>query len=183
MPALLFGESQYVEGSGDELAIPLAVNISPKFQTLQDRILITAAGSKSVSSSQGHQLMEKHPYRDIRYAQAKNNIGLLIESMTSGNWKRFSSVVEEEAMSLHALMINSESPYTLMNQNTWDIIHEIRKIREEKSVEITYTLDAGPNVHLIFPKSIEKEMDSLIREHLLQYCLDNRVINDHLQIC
>ena len=176
----IWGESKFVEQSNDALAIPLPFEINKKYKALQDRILITAAGAKIVSSSQGHQLMEVHPYKEVRYEQAKRNIGLLKESLISGEWSKFSAIVEEEAMSLHALMINSENPYTLMNENTWNIIYAIRKMREENDLEVTFTLDAGPNVHLIFPENIAAKVDTLINKNLIGFCMENNVIKDFI---
>jgi len=177
---VIWGESEAINESNDELAIPLAIEIHPLFSALQDRILIAASGKKLVSSSMGHKLMENHPYRDIRYKQARNNTIALVNVLSAGNWSLFAKIVEEEAMSLHALMINSESPYTLMNENTWNIIYTIQKWRREKGFQITFTLDAGPNVHLIFPKKIEKEIDRLIDTELRKYCQDDRVIYDFM---
>jgi diphosphomevalonate decarboxylase len=179
---VIWGECEAFEGSTDEFAIPLSMDIHPSFSRLQDRILIAASGKKTVSSSAGHRLMENHPYQYVRYQQARDNTKALLGILNKGDWKRFAEIVEEEAMSLHALMINSQHPYTLMNDNTWNIIYRIQDWRRETGLPLTYTLDAGPNVHLIFPKEIEKDIDQMIKSELKRFCQDNQVIVDFMAV-
>ncbi len=177
----IWGKSPYVAGSHDEIAIPLPVPIHAKYQNLQDRILITASGKKAVSSSAGHSLMDAHPYRECRYRQAHNNVQQLCTILSRDDWEAFSNIVEEEAMSIHALMMNSRQAYTLMNENTWNILTKLREIRQKEALELTYTLDAGPNVHIIFPAEIKREVDDIIEDELKRYCQNSQIIRDYIK--
>ena len=179
---VIWGESEYVPQATDYYAVPLQENIHPGFLDIHDYILIAGQGTKSVSSSKGHALMEQHPYRNVRYEQAKRNTGRLLQSLHSGDWNGFAATVEEEAMSIHALMVNSPQPYTLMNNNTWNIVHKIRELRRQFHLKWTYTLDAGPNVHLLFPATEKEKTEELLDEHIKQYCVENQIIKDQINI-
>ena len=43
-----------------------------------------------------------------------------------------------------------------------------------------FTLDAGPNIHLIYPKSNLKEIAKFIEKELLVYCESNKWIADEM---
>jgi diphosphomevalonate decarboxylase len=175
---VVWGKHKYIPESTDELSVKLTNKIDSKFIGLKDAILITCTGKKKVSSSSGHQLMNEHPFAEARFLQAKLNLQVLLDAMKTGDEQRFISVVENEALSLHAMMMTSSDGFTLMNENTWNIINLIRKYRKENNVFITFTLDAGPNVHLLYQKDQEKQISRFIHKELLQFCENGKWIDD-----
>ncbi len=175
---VVWGKHKNIPGSSDELAIRLNQQFSPKFNSLKDAILITSTGKKKVSSSAGHQLMENHPFAAIRFMQAKDNLVNLLEALKTGDEQMFIGIVENEALSLHAMMMASEEGFTLLNENTWKIIYKIRQYRKEHKVFITFTLDAGPNVHLLYLAKQETQIFQFIQKELLQFCENEHWIDD-----
>jgi len=175
---VVWGKHKNIQGSSDELAIRLNQQFSPKFNSLKDAILITSTGKKKVSSSAGHQLMENHPFAAIRFRQAKDNLQNLLEALKTGDEQMFIRIVENEALSLHAMMMASAEGFTLLNENTWKIIYKIRQYRKEHKVFITFTLDAGPNVHLLYQAKQEKQIFQFIQKELMQFCEKGHWIDD-----
>lgn len=176
----IWGGHSLVKKSKDEVAIPVGINIHPSFYHLQDAILITSSASKKVSSSKGHKLMVGHDYADIRYEQARKNLTHLVSSLGSGDEGEFIRITENEALSLHALMMNSAEGFTLLNQSTWNIIEWIRRYRNENNVFLTFTLDAGPNVHMIYKQSDKAKIEKAIRTELVRFCEQGKWINDQM---
>ena len=178
-PAMaLWGKTEAYEGSSDEYAVSLADDIHPIFKTYHDSILIVSGETKSVSSRAGHALMEGNPYAPARYAQANENIKNLLTALKSGDLDTFINITESEALQLHALMMCSNPSYILMKPNTLNIINEIRGFREETKIPICFTLDAGPNVHLLYPDSEVKRVEKFIKKTLSNYCVGNQWIDD-----
>ena len=99
--------------------------------------------------------------------------------LTSGDLERFVQIVENEALTLHALMMTSQPSYVLIEPGTLRIIKAIREFRQESGVPVTFTLDAGPNVHVLYPKAHAGICFDLIQEKLLPLST-GRVIRDHL---
>lgn len=176
----VWGESQYLPGSSNEIAISYNKNIDPDFLALGDAILITSSETKKVSSSMGHNLMVNHPYADSRYKQANENLGKLLKALQLNDEQLFIDVVENEALSLHALMMSSNNGYSLLNQNTWEIIFKIRNFRKENNIFAAFTLDAGPNVHLIYKLKDRKEIVDFIEKELTENCENEKWINDKM---
>ncbi len=176
----LWGATPYYEGSSDEYAISLENDLHPIFKTYRDAILIVSGETKSVSSRAGHALMEGNPYATARYAQAKENIKNLLATLKSGDLDTFIKITESEALQLHALMMCSEPSFILMKPNTLNLINRIQAFREETKIPLCFTLDAGPNVHLLYPDSEAEKAEGFIKEELVKYCDKGRWIADRV---
>ena len=180
-PAMaLWGKTEAYEGSSDEYAVSLANDIHPVFKTYRDSILIVSGETKAVSSRAGHGLMEGNPYATARYAQANENTKNLLSALKSGDLDNFINITESEALQLHALMMCSNPSFILMKPNTLRIIEEVRNFRNETHIPLCFTLDAGPNVHLLYPESEAEKVEHFIKDHLATYCVENKWIADHV---
>ncbi len=178
----LWGESLAVEGANNEFAIPINEWVHPAFRQIRDSILILDGDRKKISSSVGHKLMNRHPYRDARIAQANHNTERVIAALKAGDWTHFGEVAEAEALSLHALMLSSEPGYVLLKPESFQAIEWVRTFRQESGLPLYFTFDAGPNMHLLYPAEIEKEIVAFIQRDLKQLCSSQCVIFDRLGI-
>ena len=177
----LWGATPSVAESSDDYAVPLANIVSPVFKTYHDSILIVSNKEKSVSSRVGHSLMNGHPLAEKRYATARENTERLLQVLKNGDLDAFIDIAESEALQLHEMMATSTPPYKLMEPNTLEIIDLIRRFRRETNIPTCFTLDAGPNVHLLYPEAYDKQVKSFINDSLLVYCHDNQCIDDVVQ--
>jgi len=126
------------------------------YRDFGDAILIVDSGVKAVSSREGHALMQNHPFRELRYENANKRVVSLIELLQKDDFEAFSSLVELEALELHALMMTSIPSFILMKPKTLELIDRIRKARAQ-GLELCFTLDAGPNIHLLYPKRARQD--------------------------
>lgn len=177
--AALWGYSASIPGSSDEWAIPLE-SLHPVFQDFQDSILITDAAEKAISSTAGHGLMEGHPYAAIRFQRAARHSLIMSEILARGDLAAFVELVEAEALELHALMMSSHPSFMLMRGSTVEIIHKIRHFREQSGIPLCFTLDAGPNVHLLYPHDVKEKVGDWVREELTDLCPQDKIIYDVL---
>lgn len=159
---VVWGEHPDAPGSSDEFAIPAPWDIYPLFHGLNDWIVVCDSGEKAVSSRAGHTLMEGHPYAQERFRQAARNISLLRQAMESGDWEAFAYLTEHEALTLHAMMLTSRPWFMLMKPQTLAVLEALRKFREQTGTQLCFTLDAGPNVHLLFPDSELDRVNELL---------------------
>ncbi len=179
--AAIWGHSPGIAGSSDDYAIPWQDNIASVFHDYQDTILIVSASEKSVSSTLGHSMMNDLAYAATRYELAGKNILSLVEIMRSGkDLDAFISVCESEALQLHALMMSGANPFILMEPNTIAIIKKIWQFRNETKIPVCFTLDAGPNVHLLYPKIYQQDIQTWINAELTKFCADGVYISDHV---
>ena len=171
----LWGKLDEIPGSSDDFAVALT-DIHPDFLDMRDTILIVDDQPKPVSSSVGHGLMKGHAYAETRFKDANRHCLELKNILATGDFENFVSLIEREALALHAMMMTSQDYYLLMKPNTVAIIDAIMNFRKETGVPVAFTLDAGPNVHVIYPGKFEQQV-SLFLESDLRNGLKG-VIND-----
>lgn len=176
----IWGEIHGLKDSSDNYAIPFPYKLHPIFKNLQDSILVVRSGKKSVSSSAGHRLMENHPMKDARIKQANEHCIELLDILQNGDFDRFTEICENEALTLHGLMMNSSPSFILMQSETLSIIQKIRAFRTQTGEKLCFTLDAGPNVHLIYPAKNKEIIRQFIKEELLVSCEGNQWIDDEM---
>lgn len=177
----LWGATPSVSDSSDDYAVPLADMVNTIFKSYHDSIMIVSNKEKSVSSRVGHSLMNGHPLAEQRYKTARDNTERLIKVLQCGDIQEFIEIAEAEALQLHEMMATSNPPYKLMEPNTLKIIDLVREYRRETNVPVCFTLDAGPNVHLLYPDDSDAQVKQFIKESILQYCNDYQYIDDVVQ--
>ena len=178
--AAVWGKVTGLADSSPEFAVPVDDRLHPTFRDYHDDILLISKTEKSVSSRAGHALMEQNPYAPARYAQADRRTAEMLEVLRQGDTDKFGQLLESEALTLHALMMSSHPNYTLIEPNTLHVINKLRWFRKETGLPIYFTLDAGPNVHLLYPNSVATGAKAFIREHLLYYCEDRMYLADRM---
>lgn len=177
-PVVVWGNHPEIEGSSALFGVKFPYKVHSIFDNYQDAILLVDKGEKLVSSTVGHNLMHQHPYAEQRFLQANENLSQLSEILQNGNIDKFINIVESEALTLHAMMLTSSPYFILMKPNTLEIINEIWKFREETGSKICFTLDAGANVHVLYPENEKEKVNKFIEEALAYYCQKNQYIFD-----
>lgn len=177
---VVWGESDVVEASSDLFAVKYSdEEIHPVFKDFNDWVLLIHEGVKSVSSTVGHGLMNTNPYAERRFQEARENFIPMKEILKNGDLKGFIKLVEHEALTLHAMMMMSDPAFILMKTGTLDVINKIWDFRRETELPLFFTLDAGANIHLLFPNDgSEEEIKSFIETELLQHTQKNGVVKD-----
>ena len=116
---------------------------------LRDVIAIVSTGAKRVSSSSGHRLAATSPLNTartrcvgawletVRQAIAERDIGLL------------GPVLELDALAMHGVMMTSTPSLLYWQPGTLEVLQAVRAWREDEGMPVYFTIDAGPNVHLI----------------------------------
>lgn len=176
---VVWGENESTESS-DLYGVRFEGDVHSNFKNYQDTILIVDKGEKQVSSTVGHQLMYGHPFAKERFTQAHTNLAKLKTILASGDLKGFAKIVESEALTLHAMMMTSMPYFILMKPNTLEIINKIWAFRVKTNSNICFTLDAGANVHVLYPKNETKIVLEFIKNELVNYCQNGHYICDQI---
>lgn len=177
---VVWGKTNEVEGSSDLFAVKYPDSaIHPIFKNFNDWVLLIHEGQKTVSSTVGHGLMNTNPYAERRFQEARENFIPLKEILKTGDLQSFIKLVEHEALTLHAMMMMSEPAFILMKTGTLEVINKLWKFREETGNPLFFTLDAGANVHLLFPENESSEaIKNFIETELLQHTQKGGVVKD-----
>ncbi|GGW33953.1 diphosphomevalonate/mevalonate 3,5-bisphosphate decarboxylase family protein [Arenibacter certesii] len=179
-PLMQWGHHQDTEGSSDLYAITYPYKLHEVFNDFQDTILLVDKGQKQVSSTVGHNLMHGHPFAEQRFKQADDNLSKLRKIFIEGDLVNFIKIVESEALTLHAMMMSSLPYFMLMKPNTLQIINKIWEFRAKSKSHLCFTLDAGANVHVLYPKSDKELVLQFIKDELVAYCENGQYLCDQI---
>ena len=67
-----------------------------------------------------------------------------------------------------------------MHPSTIQIIKAVRRYNKITGLHLSFTLDAGANVHLLYPEHEKEKIDQFIVSDLRKYCQDNELIFDQV---
>lgn len=175
----LWGQSD-IRGSSDEYSIPVNTDIHPDFSEYRDAVLIISSEVKSLSSSAGHALMNENPFGPSRYSQARQHLKTLYAALQKGDHTTVIKITEQEALTLHGLIMSSSGGTLLMTPQTVEAIKKIREYRTATNSKCCFTLDAGPNIHFLYPDNEKEKIHNFIRTDLASLCENQQWIDDHL---
>ena len=125
----------------------------PSHWALTDCVAIVSASHKAVGSSRGHLLAETSPYQAVRVADAPRRLRLCREAILQRDFEAFAAVVEADCHMMHAVMQTSTPPLLYWEPTTVALMHAVRRWREQEGLPVAYTIDAGPNVHVLCPEA------------------------------
>lgn len=177
---VVWGKHEKINESSDLFGVKYPFKVHQNFKNYQDTILLVDKGEKQVSSTVGHNLMYNHPFAQERFKQAHKNLSSLINVFKIGDLKTFVDIVESEALTLHAMMMTSMPYFILMKPNTLEIINKIWAFRKETTSNVCFTLDAGANVHVLYPENESENVLEFIKNELVAYCQNGHYICDNI---
>ncbi len=155
--------------SKDEMACALATDdLIASAQEWSDAILIISKIEKTISSTHGHYLMQEHDLLATRIKIANKHFEDLMTAWKNKDWPQWCQIIEKEALWLHAMMMTSQSPYLLMEGNTVNCIQKFIEWRDQHKITACFTLDAGPNVHILYHASCRLKVLQWIKSDEIQ---------------
>lgn len=133
---------------GDDLT-SFAVSIAPaEFWDLRDIVVISSHEHKPVGSTGGHALAGTSPLQAARVAGVPERLRLCREALLARNLPALGAVIEEDAIIMHAVMMSGRPPLYYWNPTTIAVIQAVQEWRHT-GLPVFFTIDAGPNVHLV----------------------------------
>ncbi len=159
----------------------------PSYWNLRDLTIIVKEEKKKVSSTKGHELASQNPFLKARLELVRENLKKIKKAFKNKDFSLLGEVIESETLSVHSVMLTSIPALIYWQPTTLAIIHKVINLREEKTIESYFTIDAGPNVHLICEKGqeerLKREIEKIkgVRRIIInQPSVGARVIDKHL---
>ncbi len=142
-----------------------AEQIAPKgYWDVRDVIAIVAGEEKKVSSRAGmEQTVKTCPFFMKRVEEVNKYLPVLRKAILDRDFKTLGEITEFDCLSMHATMLTTKPMLLYWNPETVKIIKEVVSWREE-GIEAYFTIDAGPNVHVITLPEYAKEVEKRLSE-------------------
>ncbi|HEX9028045.1 MAG TPA: diphosphomevalonate decarboxylase [Anaerolineales bacterium] len=150
------GFVEWQAGQDDDSSF--AFSIAPHdYWELADCIALISSEHKPTGSSQGHALADTSPLQPARLAQVQLDLEVCRAAIRERDFDGLARVLEAESNLMHAVMITSRPPLFYWQAASLAVMQAVIEWRKA-GLPVAYTLDAGPNVHVLCPRDRVEEM-------------------------
>ncbi|MBN1479791.1 diphosphomevalonate decarboxylase [candidate division KSB1 bacterium] len=150
------GFVQWYRGASDDGMDSYAEQLPEVWPELRLAVLTVSHATKPVSSTEG---MQKTVETSTLYKswpeKAERDLDLLRTAIQYKYFEQLGSVAESNALAMHATMIDTSPPVLYWLPETVAIFRKIWHLRRQGE-QLYFTIDAGPNVKLLYEKPDEK---------------------------
>lgn len=160
--SLFGGFVEWPRGGGEDgfdPGAPAAPFAGPDHWDLRDVIAVVDPNPKKVSSREGHRRAPTSPHYPTRLRLLRERTREVRRAVLERDMARLAPAVEEETVEMHMVAMTSRPPVWYWTAETMEVLRAVRALRAE-GVGACYTLDAGPNVHVLCEGSREEEVSA-----------------------
>lgn len=150
------GFVEWKSGNSSETSYACSL-FSAGWWDLRDIIAVVGEVPKKISSSEGHVLTESSPFYKPRILGMKEKLKRIKKAIKTKDFETFGEISENEAVNMHAVMMTSVPPIFYWLSKTLEIILAVHEWREG-GLPVYFTIDAGPNIHLICQQDDEQKV-------------------------
>jgi len=151
--------------AGKDHSSSYAVSIAPPSHwSLVDLVAIVSREHKFTGSYEGHQLAGTSPFQDSRLKDAPKRLDICRRAILDRDFEAMAEVTELDSHMMHAVIMTSSPRLQYWLPATLSIMLEVSHWRKT-GIPVCYTIDAGPNVHVLCESEhageISKQLTSL----------------------
>lgn len=144
------GFVEWKNGTGDEDSVAFSL-AGPDHWALADCVAIVSSGHKSVGSTEGHALAPTSPLQAARVEDAPRRLEICRRSILGRDFDGLATIMELDSNLMHGVMMTSNPALFYWQPATLTVMRAVREWRLA-GLPVAYTIDAGPNVHVICPQ-------------------------------
>ncbi len=168
----------------DETSIAESI-APPEHWDLADVVAVVDTTVKKIGSAENHRLVTTSPYFNVRLNELQERLDRAREAIVRRDLALLGTIIEADAVSMHVVCMTQLPPSFYWNAGTMAVIHAVQAWREQ-GLEAYFTMDAGPNVHVICAGADSIEVQSRLQAlPEVQFTLLNRpgqgarLVNNH----
>lgn len=144
------------------------------WEDIRDIVCVISKTEKAVSSTSGMDLVRTSPLYKLRLSEIPEKIEKVRSAMRVRNLRELGKLIEEDAISMHCVMMTQNPPLFYWNEITLRVLETIFEM-QKGGMDAFFTLDAGPNVHVICDVHDKEELVKVLRGVTgVQSCIVNK---------
>ncbi len=146
--SLFGGFVEWEQGHDDASSVARALYPAEHWP-LYDLVAVVSSGPKAVSSEEGHTLAAGSPLNDARIAALGCALQEVRDAIAQRSLRLLGPAIERDALAMHAVMMTGTPSLLYWQPGTLEVLHAVRRWRDEGGPLAYFTIDAGPNVHVL----------------------------------
>jgi diphosphomevalonate decarboxylase len=150
------GFVEWIPGTGDVDSFASSI-APPEHWDLTDCIVMINKNHKLTGSTEGHALAGTSILQSVRVGDTDRRLGICRQAILNRDFAALAEIIEEDSNLMHAVMMTSHPALFYWQPATLRIMQAVRSVRG-KGLAACYTIDAGPNVHVICTSPAAEEI-------------------------
>ncbi len=139
------------------------------YPELIHQVVVISAEQKAVSSSEAHKLVKSSELYETRAERAEENLTRLLNAFMAKDWVEAYQICWREFQDMHQLFNTCAQPFSYISSNSLGVLNDLQQLWDKKGDGPIVTMDAGPNIHLMYrPDQME-----MAREFKRDYLVGN----------
>ena len=131
--------------TGDEVK-----TIELPYQQLIHMVIVISNQEKKILSKEAHKLVKTSPLYVGRSQRAEDNLKVLLNAFRAKDYISAYQICWREFQDMHQLFATCAQPFSYMTENSHTLLRILQKQWEERGDGPLVTMDAGPNIHLLY---------------------------------
>ncbi len=133
----------------------------PDYWDLVDHIALVNSQPKQVGSSEGHTLAGTSPFQAERITGANQRLDVCRKAILDRDFLALADISELDSNMMHAVIMTSDQRLNYWGPGSIAVMQAVVSWRKN-NLPVFYTLDAGPNVHVICPAEAAGQIFNLL---------------------
>lgn len=179
------GFVEWMEGDTNETSYAKTI-FPPEYFDIVDIVILTDSGKKDIPTTKGMETTSTSPFYGTRLQSMNKKINDCKTFIKNKDFTAFGTLIEQEALNMHAVMMTSNPSLLYWTQSTISIMKEVQKWRKE-GIEAYFTINTGQDVHIICQKNDVntlitniKNLPSVVRTITNNPTVGTQIIQTHL---
>lgn len=148
------------------------------YDNLIHQVVVVAKEKKAVSSSDAHRRVPSSDLFIGRPERANKRLDNLLTALKHQDWEQAYQISWQEFWDMHALFETAKPSFGYVNQHTLSVINSVRDTWLQQHDGPIVTLDAGPNIHLLYRPDQTAIAQSLKQQFSEKFLLLDNQVND-----
>ncbi len=152
------GFVEWFAGENDETSFAQSI-APPEHWALNDCVAIVSREHKPVGSGEGHTLADSSPFQKVRVDDVPRRLDICRRAILERDFEALAEIAELDSNLMHAAIMTSSPPVLYWQPATVGVMRAVQEWRK-KGTPVFFTIDAGPNVHVICPSAYTSQVTS-----------------------
>lgn len=148
------------EDGSDSYAIPIA---SENHWDIRMAGVVLTSKMKKISSRAGmRRTVETSPFYEGWLQSLPEDLSEIKKAIMDRDFNRVGEIAEANCLKMHATSLGAKPPFTYWIDATIRVMHQVQEMREQ-GIPAYFTIDAGPNVKVLYLPEHEQEVERILR--------------------
>ncbi|KTD57643.1 diphosphomevalonate/mevalonate 3,5-bisphosphate decarboxylase family protein [Legionella shakespearei] len=137
------------------------------YTNLIHQVIVISGEEKAVSSSEAHKRVKTSVFYAKRNQRAEENLKLLLAALGAEDWQSVYQICWREFHDMHNLFSTCEQPFHYITDKSLAVLKLLQTHWDTHGDGPIVTMDAGPNIHLLYREDQAEMARRFKSDHLL----------------